>query len=260
MKLAVVQTNPVFGEVKSNIQEAIDLMDSVNADFYVLPELFNTGYNFINAEEVQKLAEPTGGITMRAMQEWATNKNCYVVYGFAEKNENIFNSSALVDSQGVIGIYRKVHLFDRENLFFSPGNLCFPVYETRFGKIWMMICFDWIFPESARSLMLKGAQLIAHPSNLVLPYCPDAMVTRCVENKIFAATADRVGNEERGGYKLKFIGMSEIVTPDGTVLCRLGSNESSISFAEVDLSFALSKKVNSFNDLLDNRRVEQYHR
>jgi len=75
----------------------------------------------------------------------------------------------------------------------------------------MMICFDWFFPESARTLALKGAQLILHPSNLVMPYCQDAMITRSIENRVFSITSNRIGRE--GGYN--FTGKSQIVSFDG---------------------------------------------
>ncbi|MEK9136174.1 MAG: nitrilase-related carbon-nitrogen hydrolase, partial [Bacteroidota bacterium] len=133
-----------------------------------------------------------------------------------------------------------------------------PVFDLPFGKVGMMICFDWIYPESARTLALKGAQLIAHPSNLVMPYCPDAMVTRCLENRVFAATANRVGREDRGGITFTYIGKSEIVSPRGEILKRLSDNEASIAVVEVHLAQALNKRLNEFNDLLKGRREEAY--
>jgi len=258
MRIAVVQTNPIFGEVSSNIRAALSLIESVEADLYVLPELFNTGYNFIDVEEVGKLSEEVSGFTFQSVREFAAARACFVVYGFAEKADRIYNSAAVVGPDGLLGVYRKVHLFDRENLLFAPGNLGFPVFDLPFGKVGVMVCFDWIYPESARTLAFKGAQLIAHPSNLVLPHCPDAMVTRCLENRVFAATADRIGREDRGGVDLGFIGKSEIVSPSGVILKRLGEEEPGIAVEEVDLSEANNKRINEFNDLLADRRGEQY--
>jgi predicted amidohydrolase len=257
-RIAVVQTNPAFGEIVTNIHEALSLMDTSAADLYVLPELFNSGYNFIDGAEVIRLAEPADGSTFQKMSKWAKKHSTYVVYGFAEHSDRIYNSAALIGPDGMIGMYRKVHLFDRENLYFAPGNLGFPVFNLPFGNIGIMICFDWFYPESARSLMLKGAQLIAHPANLVLPHCPDAMVTRCLENRVFPATADRIGEENRGGVALKFIGTSEIVAPDGKILCRLGEHEPSISAVDVDLAHADKKQVNEFDHLIMGRRPDQY--
>lgn len=258
MRVAVVQTNPIFGEVQANVDVALASMQQLETDFFVLPELFNTGYNFASTEEVHKLAEASDGFTYHRIADFAAKKSCYVVYGFVEKAEKIFNSAALVGPSGLIGVYRKIHLFDREHLFFAPGDLGFPVFDLPFGKIGIMICFDWIYPEGARSLALKGAQLIAHPSNLVLPYCPDAMVTRCLENRVFAATANRVGSEDRGGFDLRFIGTSEIVSPRGEILKQLSTEKPEIGVADIDLGLASDKKINTFNDLLGGRRTDQY--
>ena len=258
MRLAIVQTSPSFAEVETNIRDAISLMESARADFYVLPELFNTGYNFLEQKELERVAEETEGRTFQALAAFAQKKRSYLAYGFAERAGRIYNSAALVGPEGLVGLYRKIHLFDRENLFFAPGNLGFPVFDLPFGKVGMMICFDWIYPESARSLTIKGAQLIAHPSNLVLPYCPDAMVTRCLENMVFAATADRVGVENRGSLDLRFIGMSEIVSPRGEILARMGNDEAGIMVMSIDPRDADSKKINGFNDLVADRKPEQY--
>ncbi|MDP2208703.1 MAG: nitrilase-related carbon-nitrogen hydrolase [Bacteroidota bacterium] len=155
-------------------------------------------------------------------------------------------------------LFDAIHLYYHINIFFKRGNLGFPVFDTGFGKIGMMICFDWFFPEAMRTLALKGAQLIAHPSNLVLPHCPDAMVTRCLENKVFSATANRIGTEDRGGHKLSFIGKSEIVTPKGEILTRLSSNEAGISVVEINLADALNKRLNEYNDVFEDRDVSAY--
>jgi predicted amidohydrolase len=258
MQLAILQTNPVFGDVKNNIREAVAYIGSISADLYLLPELFNTGYNFIDEKELGELAEPVQGRTYDEMFTIAKAKSCFICYGFAEKAERVYNAAALVGPEGLIGLYRKVHLYYREKLFFAPGNLGFPVFELPFGTVGMMICFDWIFPESARSLALAGAELLLHPANLVLPHCPDAMVTRCLENKVFTATANRIGTEDRGGISLSYIGKSEIVSPRGEILTRLGDRQAGITSEEIDLSLARSKKINEYNNLMTDRRTEQY--
>jgi 5-aminopentanamidase len=259
MRVAVVQTNPVFGEVDQNVREAVALIESVDADLYVLPELFNTGYNFIDAMEVEKLAEPPDGQTFRVLGEVARRKKCYIAYGFAEKANRIYNSAALLGPDGLVGIYRKVHLYYRENLFFTPGDIGFPVFELPFGRVGMMICFDWIYPESARTLALAGAEIILHPSNLVMPHCPDAMVTRSLENRIFTATANRIGRENRGGIDLSYIGRSEIVSPRGEILTRLTADTVGVAVADIDLALSRIKRLNEYNDLLSDRKVEQYN-
>lgn len=257
-RIAIVQTNPEFGNVAKNIAEASEIVASVEADLYVLPELFSTGYSFLNRKELEKLAEPADGPSFRAMSALAARLKAHIAYGFAERSGNLYNSAALVGPKGAAGLYRKVHLYAKETVLFSPGDLGFPVFDLPIGKVGMMVCFDWIFPESARTLALRGAQIIAHPSNLVMPYCPDAMVTRCLENRVFAATANRIGTEHRGGSELQFIGTSEIVSPTGEVLVRMARDEAGIRVVEADLKAALGKKINRYNDLLAGRRPSEY--
>jgi predicted amidohydrolase len=122
----------------------------------------------------------------------------------------------------------------------------------------MMICFDWIFPETARSLALAGADIICHPANLVLSYCQDAMITRCVENRVFAVTANRTGSESRAGATLRFTGLSEIVAPDGGVLARAGVEAEEVIVREIDPFEARDKAVTPQNDVLGDRRPDLY--
>jgi predicted amidohydrolase len=260
MKLAVVQTDPVFGEKRQNIADALRLMESVEADLYVLPELFSSGYNFATQEEAKQLAEPFGkGESFRALEKFSKERKCYVVYGFAEQDgETLYNAAGIVGYDGTTGLYRKIHLFDREKLFFAPGNTPLQVFQTPYGAAGMMICFDWYFPEAARTLALKGAQLIAHPSNLVLPHCPNSMPVRCLENRVFAATANRVGTEDRGGVRLTYIGQSQITSPRGEILYRCSPDKPEIVVCDVDLSLANTKEVTERNHLLKDRRPEFY--
>ena len=260
MKLAIVQTDPVFGQKEKNISQALDMMKSVQADVYVLPELFASGYNFSTIEEVQDVAEHfKNGQTFSTFKKFSEDHHCYIVYGFPEMDGNDFyNSAGMIGFDGRAELYRKIHLFDREKLFFQPGNLGFNVYETPFGKIGMMICFDWYFPESARTLAAKGTQLIAHPSNLVLPNCPNSMPVRCLENRVFAATANRIGTEDRDGVSLTYIGQSQITSIKGEILHRSPIDKSDICVKDIDLSLALNKNVNERNHLFNDRRPEWY--
>jgi Predicted amidohydrolase len=121
-----------------------------------------------------------------------------------------------------------------------------------------MICFDWFFPESARILSLKGADIICHPSNLVLPYCQDAMVTRCLENNVYAITANRTGCEERSGKSLYYTGKSQITSPDARILHQADGQKDEIGIVEIDVQMARNKKINNYNDVLADRRVEYY--
>ena len=189
----------------------------------VFPELALSGYQFLSKEEVRELAEdiPSGSDYQR-LEEAIRGRALHVVVGLAERDhDRLYNSAVLIGPNGYIGTYRKTHLFSEETLWFAPGDTGFLVWDIGKAKVGLLVCFDWFFPEAARSLALKGADILCHPSNLVLPYCPDAMVTRCLENRVFAITANRVGREQRGEKSaLSFIGMSEIVAPNGQILYR----------------------------------------
>ncbi len=261
MKAGFLQFSPVFGDIKHNIETVSRILTSVNNGLIVLPELFNTGYQFIARHEAEALSEeiPSGYTTQRLI-ELSKNRSVYISAGIAERDgNNLYNSAVLTGPEGFIGAYRKTHLFFEEKLWFSPGDTGFKVWQTPIGNIGMMICFDWFFPESARTLALKGADIIAHPSNLVLPYCPDAMVTRCIENRLFAITANRTGREKRGEKDaMEFIGCSEIVAPNGKILSRAAKDAETIIQAEINIDDARNKSLNPLNNIFSDRRESLY--
>lgn len=261
MIAGLLQFDPVFGDIEGNVSRVLQIVSDKQVALVVLPELFSTGYQFVSKDEVSGLSEEIpAGFTTKRLVELSKDKKLYVVAGIAERDSGSFyNSAVLTGPEGFIGAYRKIHLFSEEKLWFSPGNSGFKVWDTPVGKIGIMICFDWFFPESARTLALKGADVIAHPANLVLPYCPDAMPTRCLENRVFAVTANRTGSEERGGKeRLEFIGTSEIVSPAGEILYRAARDSEEFGLAELDISQARNKNLNAFNNLLEDRRKEFY--
>ena len=260
MKVGFVQFMPAFGDVERNIAEIERLVAPLDAELIVLPELCNTGYLFASRQEVEELAEEIpGGRTTAALCGMAEAKNVHVVAGLIERaGERCFNASVLIGPAGHIATYRKIHLFLEETLWFDPGDRGFAVYDIGACRVGMMICFDWIFPEAARILALQGADLLCHPANLVLPFCQDAMVTRCLENRVYAVTANRTGKEARGKRELRFTGGSQITGPDGTILCRAGNTADETRVAEIDVSRARDKAINPLNDLIRTRRTEFY--
>ena len=164
----------------------------------------------------------------------------------------------IVSEKGVIGTYRKLHLYFKEKLWFTPGDKPLKIYKINGINIGIMICFDWFFPETARTLTLLGADIIAHPANLVLPYCQKAMITRCLENRVYAVTANRIGREIRGEDNFKFTGESQITSYDGKILLSAPSDKVSVDFVEIDVSEVRNKKLNKFNDIVNDRRKEFY--
>lgn len=260
MKVGFVQFNCRFGEVEKNADRAGEWIARQQADLWVLPELFNTGYQFTSKKEAAALSEPVpSGPTTQRLIRMAKENKTHLVAGLAERNgKQLYNASVLVGPKGFIAVYRKIHLFYEETRWFTPGNLRFQVHPVGKARVGMMICFDWFFPEAARSLALLGADLIAHPSNLVLPYCPDAMPTRCLENRLFAVTANRVGSESRGKETLTYIGMSEVVDPKGKILYRASDKKEEAHVLEIDPKLARNKNLNRYNHLLKDRRDRLY--
>ena len=163
-----------------------------------------------------------------------------------------------VNKDEIIGVYRKLHLYYKEKKWFSPGNLPLQVIEINRMKLGIMICFDWFFPETIRSLSLLGAEIIAHPSNLVLPYCQNAMKTRCLVNRVYAITSNRIGSERRGEDSFTFTGRSQITSYNGDVLSAAPNNEMGIDIIEIDEKNSRNKKLNEYNDVFQDRRTYFY--
>ncbi len=260
LRIAVGQMEPKIGDPNGNLTKMATVLDSAaenGVDVLVLPELVNSGYVFESIEEVDELAEaiPEGPFSQMLL-DWS-GRNALVVAGLCERRATGFsNSAAIFANRELLSTYRKIQLFDREKEWFDPGNEEPPVVEFRGHRFGVMVCFDWSFPELARILALKRAQIILHPANLVLPFCPDAMITRSIENRVFTATAGRIG-DERG---VCFIGGSQITTPKGVVMLRMPEDEVGVSWVDVDLSEADNKAVTRHNDVLKDRRPELYSR
>ncbi|RLF53695.1 MAG: acyltransferase, partial [Thermoplasmata archaeon] len=142
MRVGLYQSHPIFGEVDANVERAMEDLWEIKADLLVLPELFATGYQFISKEEVRKLAEEIpNGKTCQAMLELAKRKNVHVVFGLAEREkENLYNAAAVVGPAGLVGRYRKTHLFFDEKTFFDPGDTGFQVFDLGFATVGVMIC------------------------------------------------------------------------------------------------------------------------
>ncbi len=259
MKVGYIQNSPIFGEVEKNFTQIKELSNGIRADLLVLPELFATGYTFTSKEEAQEMAEGVGGITANFLKEISQKTGAVIVAGFIEKEgKNIYNAAIMINGDNIIGTYRKIHLYYKEKKWFSPGNKPFEIHQVNGMNIGMMICFDWIFPESIRSLALLGADIIAHSANLVLPYCQNAMVNRCLENRVFGITANRIGTEKRGQDEFKFTGGSQLTAIDGEVLSSAPINDLSVDIVEIDIFKARNKSLNEYNNLFEDRKPDFY--
>src|SRR3989337_3472337 len=261
MKAGFYQFSPAFGNKDGNLKKVMSAVKDADLDLLVLPEFFATGYQFVSKDEAAELSEQIPeGHTTKFLSELSRQKGLYIVAGLPEKDgDRFFNSAVFIGPDGFIGVYRKTHLFFEEKLFFSPGNTGFKVWDTEIGRVGIMICFDWFFPESMRVLALMGADIVAHPANLVLPYCPDAMPVRCLANRVYGIIANRIGEENRKeGQSLRFIGQSLIASPEGEVLIKAPENEEVLMVADIKPESARDKSLTALNNVFNDRRPEMY--
>jgi predicted amidohydrolase len=260
MRIGFFQFSPSFGEVDRNLSALAEAVSGARADLVVAPELALSGYLFTQKAEVEQMAEEIPGPATDRLIEAAARGNCHVVVGMAERSgKRLFNSAVLLGPRGVIGVYRKVHLFFEEKLYFTPGDRGFPLFEIRGVKVGLLVCFDHFFPEAARTLALQGAQIICHPSNLVLPeYGQLTTRVRSIENRVFWILANRYGAEKRKGKTLTYSGCSQITAENGELLARAPAEGDSLTVVEVDPGRAENKRVTERNDLFADRRPELY--
>lgn len=270
VKVACLQTHPKVGEKATNVAASllwIERAAAMGARLIVLPELANSGYVFATRQEAFELAEiiPEGP-TCQTWIDTAARLNITLVAGIAERQgDALYNSAVVIGPAGYIGTFRKVHLWNAENLFFEPGNLGFPVFKTPLGRIGVAICYDIWFPETFRLQALKGADIICVPTNWVpIPgQAPDRQAMATVltmaaahTNSVFIACADRVGIERNQPFE----GQSVIVSCAGWPIAGPASRESEeIIVAELDLGNARrARNWNQFNQVLRDRRTDVY--
>lgn len=263
LRAAALQFSPRRGEVPYNLRRMKELADGVDAGLLVLPELASTGYFFTDPDELRSLAEmPGSGDFCTWMRELAAGRNMVVIGGFAERTGDgtLYNAALIALPDSSYHVYRKTHLFYKEREVFSPGDSGFFVVEWEGVRYGTMICYDWRFPESSRALVLRGADIIAHPSNLVAAKSlwGPTMCTRALENKVIAVTANRCGSEEHDGEVLTFSGESQITAMNGRPLAVAGVEEECVIAADVRPFATRSKSFNAFNDILGDRRPEMY--
>lgn len=261
-RVSILQYEPRLMDVKGNIEKLKALLGGLQTDLVVLPELAATGYVFQSSDEVAKVSETIpGGRTFKVLQDLAVSGDFSIVYGFAEKDDDrLFNSAALINPDGTWYLYRKTHLFYREKLFFQPGDTGFQVFPAKHGiSVGLMICYDWQFPEAMRSLAIKGAQIVCHPSNLVLPWCQQAMITRSLENRVFSITANRIGTETNGDQSLWFSGQSQILATKGEILIRMDESDIGVRTCIIDPTLASDKASTPMNHVFSDRRPDMYN-
>ncbi|MFC7393903.1 carbon-nitrogen hydrolase family protein [Scopulibacillus cellulosilyticus] len=229
VKIYLAQMQPILCEKDKNIEKIIGFIKEASiqkADLILFPELALTGYFTRNRTE--EMAETLEGPSINKIRMAAEEYRIKVILGYPERHDRkIYNSACFINHDGsIIGNYQKVHLWDEETKYFSPGN-GFNVWETDIGRIGIMICYDTEFPETARTLALKGAQMILAPTANMLPYDKRQTIqiqSRAVDNQVFVATTNQVGVEE----DTCFFGGSAAANPFGELLALCGQSESGI--------------------------------
>ena len=267
--IAVAQLAITVAEPVANRRAAADAVAeaaAAGARLVVLPELCDSGYVFDSADEARRLAAPVAdSATLRQWHELAARHGLVIVGGFCELGADglTYNSAALVDASGTRVVYRKAHLWDKENLVFTPGDAAPPVVDTEVGRVAVMVCYDLEFPEWARLAALDGADLIAAPVNWPGYQWPagerPAEVIKAQAaaalNGVFVAVADRC-RTERG---VSWISGSLIAGPDGYPLAGpVLADRPAVLTADCDLARARDKSVSENNDVLADRRPELY--
>ncbi|EPX75371.1 nitrilase [Schizosaccharomyces octosporus yFS286] len=240
VRVCCVQMAPKVGDVKENTKRMSEFVDEIlskeSVDMVVFPELATSGYEcgdkFYHLAECVETSD-----SVQFMCKVAKQYGVHIVFGFPERktqeSKQLFNSSVYIDSKGhVCGTYQKMHLFDQERKYFSHGTE-FPIFNTPFGKMGLLICWDTAFPEAARIYSLKGADFLIVSSNWEKPYEDDwdlAVSARALDNCIPIAAANRVGKDET----LSFFGHSRIVGPTGKVIQSIDKDSEGFIIADLD--------------------------
>ena len=235
------------------------------AQLVVLPEMAVPGYT-LDPDLLAGLAEPVPGPTTEAIAEVVGPAGAMAVVGVAETCDGtLFNTAVAITGDGVVAHYRKLHLFDGEKLVLAPGDLGLPVFDTIFGRMGLCICYDLRFPEVARILALRGAELICAPAAWVagfdraraqLPGQVQGVLVQANLNQVFFACASQVG--QPGDHR--FLGCSVVVGPHGElVLGPLSAEAAAVEATAIELDRC--REARSRSELITpraDRRTDVY--
>ena len=259
MKIAAVQMDVKIFDRPGNLARILAHLEAAaraGAHLAVFPECALSGYCFNSYGEALPESETVPGPSIGQIAALARELDITAVVGLLERDgENIYNAAAIISPQGVLGTHRKVHVLclgiDR---FDTPGDKPFPVFQTPSARVGVNICYDCSFPESGRVVKLRGANVLAIPTNW--PIGSDSWQhipkVRAIENHLVVVAADRIG-EERG---FRFAGHSQIVNYNGQVLGELGETEEAILYGDVDIAATDDNRVVRVPDEWEFNRIE----
>lgn len=239
VKLALIQFESQLGDPETNRLKAVQMIGraaSQGAELICLPELFSTGYNLsLIGKDLAQMIEPLEGPTVTLLRQTARENGVMIMapLGLQLGEGQPYNSAVLIGADGEItGVYSKCHLFEQERDHFQPGQEL-PVFDTPLGKIGIMICFDAGFPETARILKLKGAEIILCPSAWRIQdkrMWDLNMPQRALENSCYVAAINRFGHEDT----LYMGGFSMACGPEGDIIAYQTEEKEAILYCELD--------------------------
>ncbi len=264
-RIACRQLSPAIADLPANIAAttaAIRESVAAGARIVLVPELVLSGYMLESVDEARSVAIPASHPVFADWAAAVAEIDGVAIGGFTELGDDglIYNSAAVVDASGVRAVYRKVHLWDKEKLLFTPGSAEPPVVDTAAGRIGVLICFDLEFPEFPRSLALRGAELIAAPTNWPKETVPagervpevTVAMASAYSNHVAIAACDRAG-VERGQH---WNAASCIVDEHGWVVAT--ADAAGVVTADLDLSLSHDKTMSAMVDVFGDRRPELY--
>ncbi|MDD3840025.1 MAG: carbon-nitrogen hydrolase [Clostridia bacterium] len=241
VNIGIAQMESKLGDVKYNTGRAVELITEAadkGADIVCLPELFSTGYNLsILKERIAELGLKYFDYTFSEISNAAKQNKVFVIAPFAEKRDLpgvLFNSAIVFDDGGnMIGSFAKSHLWALDRLYFKEGS-SYDIFDTKFGKLGIIICYDAGFPEACRTLCLKGAEIVFIPAawRIQDEDMWDLNVSqRALENILFTVGVNRVGMEG----DLHLFGKSKVCNPRGTIIAELPKDKEMVEVVTIDL-------------------------
>lgn len=263
MKIGCFQFKPELNDFEINYNKIINTSEKCDLDLIIFPELSTSGYLFKDKKESFNAGQSyLSSNLFNSLTEISKSKNLIIVYGFPEiSNNKVFNSAQIIFPDDKYNrIYRKTHLFYNEINYFDFGdtgffNIYYPPFDINIGT---MICYDWRFPEAARTLALLSSDIIVCPSNLVTPLWPKVIPARAIENKVYFAISNRIGKERVGNEELTFNGKSTIYDYEGNILITSDYNDEKLISANINPNLTRNKSFNQYNNIFNDRRENYY--
>jgi N-carbamoylputrescine amidase len=282
LKIGLIQTS-CSADPQANLKKTLAAAEKAigqGAQIVCTQELFRSQY-FCQSEDYSyfKLAETIPGPTTEAFQKLAKQKRVvFIVSLFEKRAPGLYhNTAAVIDADGsLLGVYRKMHIPDDplyyEKFYFTPGDLGFRAWQTRYAKIGVLVCWDQWYPEAARLTAMQGAEILFYPTAIGWhPEEKDAQGERqhaawetiqrahAVANGCYVAVPNRIGYERLAGDGIEFWGQSFVAGTSGEILAKAGSEKEEVLVVPVDLNkvditrthwpFLRDRRIDAYGDL-----------